>query len=242
MHVDTLEGVSVSPSGEAAVRVVAASGNTERDWRVVHHLARALAAAEHPGLHGTIPSYESALVEFDPLLLSTDAVMQLIDHVLETIDAAAPLVTTPRRFVIPVVYGGERGPDLDEVGSITGLHRDEVIERHLAPNYTVRCLGAPGGSPMLDGPDFPLPVPRLTSPRPFVRRGSVSVAGRQATIAPTDAPGGWRVIGWTPLRLVDLTDGAFVPYVPGDLLRFEAITAERARELEGTRLQPEVLR
>ena len=101
----------------------------------------------------------------------------------------------------------------------------------------IRCLGAPAGSPMMDGPDFPFPVPRLKDPRLSVPAGAVSVAGRQAVIAPAAAPGGWCVIGQTPLTVLDVAAEPLVPYVPGDTLRFQQIQPEEFAKYAGRKLE-----
>lgn len=231
--------ISVSLCGPAAIRVSARSGDRERDWRVVHHLARRLAARAETGLTGSIPTYESVLVEFDPMVATAASVAERIQEALDGIDPEAPLSAAPRSFVVPVLYGGEAGPDLEEVAALTGLGTEEVIRLHLEPAYTVRCLGSPGGSPMLDGPAFPVPIPRLSSPRAHVPAGVVSVAGRQATIAPAPAPGGWMVIGRTPLTILDLAREPLVPYAPGDTLRFVRIDEDVFAALEGRPLTAE---
>jgi 5-oxoprolinase (ATP-hydrolysing) subunit B len=225
--------VRIAACGPAAVRVGGVSGDREQDWRVVHQIARRLAARGELGLTGSIPTYEAVLVEFDPMLISIGAVTERIQDALDAIDPDAPLTTAPRTFVVPVLYGGDGGPDLDDVATLTGLDRDEVIRLHQEPEYIVRCLGSPGGSPMLDGPAFPVPVPRLSSPRASVPAGVVSVAGRQATIAPASAPGGWCVIGRTPLTLLDLTREPLVPYAPGDRIRFTPIDEAEYARLDG---------
>jgi allophanate hydrolase subunit 1 len=91
---------------------------------------------------------------------------------------------------------------------------------------------------MMDGPDFPLPVPRLKDPRLSVPAGAVAVAGRQAVIAPATAPGGWCVIGQTPLRLLNLANEPLVPYMPGDTLRFMPVAAEDFARYAGRYLEP----
>ncbi|HEV7185145.1 MAG TPA: carboxyltransferase domain-containing protein [Leifsonia sp.] len=234
----TADHVLIATCGPAAIRVSGVSGDREQDWRVVHQLARSLAARAESGLTGSIPTYESVLVEFDPMLVTASAVIECIQETLERIDPSAPFGTAPRVFTVPVLYGGDTGPDLDDVARLTGLDPEEVIRRHLEPQYTVRCLGSPGGSPMLDGPAFPAPIPRLSNPRASVPAGVVSVAGRQATIAPAQAPGGWRVLGRTPLVLLDITREPVVPYRPGDTILFERIDAETFVMLEGRPLEP----
>ncbi|MGI6878063.1 5-oxoprolinase subunit B family protein [Microbacterium sp. gxy059] len=228
----------IQPTGESALRVTGATGDRETDWRIAHMVARAVTTPGIEGVHTAIPTYESTLIEFDPLTTTAAAMSAIVQAVLGEIDPSQPLTRNPREFVVPVLYGGEGGPDLPDVAALTGLDEEEVVAAHLAPTYVIRCLGAPGGSPMLDGPDLPVPVPRLKSPRVHVPQGAVSLAGRQATITPAPAPGGWSLIGRTPLVVLDLDADPLVPYAPGDTLRFERIDEERFAELRGRRLEP----
>ncbi|HKT56255.1 MAG TPA: carboxyltransferase domain-containing protein [Microbacterium sp.] len=229
-------GIDIMPCGPAAVRVVGATGDAERDWRTVHHLARRLTELAPTGLLGCIPTYDTVLVEFDAMAVDASVMVGIVEETASQIDADAELSTQPRHFDVPVVYGGEYGPDLADVARITGLDAEEVIRLHSTPLYVVRCLGAPGGSPMLDGPAFPVPIPRLPNPRAHVPVGKVSVAGRQATITPTAAPGGWCLVGATPLVLFDIDQPSPVPYRPGDTVSFHRIGVGEYRSLEGTRL------
>lgn len=222
----TQTALEIYESGDAALRVVAQSGHAEANWATVHSLAGWLATAEIEGLHGAVPTYDSVLVEFDPYLTSARQVRAFVLLGMRQLDFTGTAKREPRRFEVPVVYGGEHGPDLERVAEHQGLDVDEIIARHTAKTYVIRCLGAPAGSPMMDGPDFPVPVPRLKDPRLSVPAGAVSVAGRQAVIAPAVAPGGWCVIGQTPLSVLDVSREPLVPYVPGDQLRFYRIRAE----------------
>lgn len=231
-------GVKVSASGDSAVRVVAASGDREADWRLIHHLARHLDEAAFPGILGLIPTYDALLVEFDPLEVTVEALERFFDHSLAAMDLTRPVSSAPRSFVVPVLYGGAYGPDLESVAAAQGLSVADIIRLHTQRTYTVRCFGAPGGSPMLDGPDFPEPVPRLSSPRVSVPQGAVSVAGRQATITPAVAPGGWALLGRTPLTVLDLTGEPLVPYAPGDILTFRQIDEDEFQTRLGERMAP----
>lgn len=234
----TPSGVTVAASGDSAVRVVAASGDREADWRLIHHLARHLDEAGFPGILGLIPTYDALLVEFDPLEVTVDALERYLDHALAGIDVLLPVSNAPRSFVVPVLYGGSYGPDLESLAAAQGLSVADVIRLHTQRTYTVRCFGAPGGSPMLDGPDFPEPVPRLSSPRVTVPQGAVSVAGRQATITPAVAPGGWALLGRTPLTVLDLGTEPLVPYAPGDTLTFKQIDEDEFKARLGERMAP----
>jgi KipI family sensor histidine kinase inhibitor len=236
---DTPTPVDVYESGDAALRVVASSPDRERNWAAVHALAAWLESADVEGIHGAVPTYDSVLVEFDPYITSARQIRAFVLLGMRQLDYMGAPARTPRQFDVPVAYGGAYGPDLERVADYEGLSVAEVIALHTAKSYVIRCLGAPAGSPMMDGPDFPLPVPRLKDPRLSVPAGAVSVAGRQAVIAPAVAPGGWCVIGQTPLTVLNPARQPLVPYLPGDLLRFHEISAgdftvNAGRELEAS--------
>src|SRR5688572_22300498 len=202
----------ISPSGDAALRVVATLNDREANWRLAHHLARHLDDAEIPGVVGSIPTYDALLIELDPMGAARSELVRFLEHVIDQLDLELPLTERPKHFRVPVLYDPEFAPDLLDVAAAQGLSVEDVVQIHSAPRYVVRCLGSPGGSPMLDGPAFPSAVPRLVSPRASVPQGVVSVAGSQATITPAVAPGGWALIGRTPLSILDLTTEPFVPY------------------------------
>ena len=184
-----------------------------------------------------MPTYDSLLVEFDPGVTSARQVRAFVLLGMRQLDFIGAPARTPREFSVPVVYGGEYGPDLERVAEHAAAAVEEIIALHTAKSYVIRCLGAPAGSPMMDGPDFPLPVPRLKDPRLSVPAGAVAVAGRQAVIAPAVAPGGWCVIGQTPLAVLDAASEPLVPYVPGDLLRFRQIQPEEFANYAGRKLE-----
>lgn len=233
----TAAALDIFESGDAALRVVARSGDAEANWATVHSLAGWLSTAGIEGIHGAVPTYDSVLVEFDPYLTSARQVRAFVLLGMRQLDFTGAEPREPRRFEVPVVYGGHYGPDLERVAHHQGLDVEDVIARHTAKTYVIRCLGAPAGSPMMDGPDFPVPVPRLKDPRLSVPAGAVSVAGRQAVIAPAAAPGGWCVIGQTPLTVLDATREPLVPYLPGDELRFHRIPEEDFAPLAGQFLE-----
>jgi inhibitor of KinA len=223
--------VNIVDAGDSAVAVRAVEGDAERRWETVHALADALEAAQLAGVHEIVPAYDELLVEFDCTRTDHRTVREAVAGAVETLDPGDR--PEPRRFVVPVVYGGEHGPDLPMVAEQLGMTEQRVIELHSGADLTVRCLGAPVGAPMMDGPAFGRPVPRLASPRTSVPPGSVAVAGRQAVICPLRSPGGWPLLGRTPLRILDLDAEPLTPYRPGDVFRFVPITPERWAGHEG---------
>ncbi|MFK0008984.1 allophanate hydrolase subunit 1 [Paenarthrobacter sp. NPDC090520] len=238
MSVLTVAPTEIYESGDSALRVVAISAASEDNWLTVHRLADWLEDCGAEGLHAAVPTYDSVLVEFDPVMVSAGQMRAFVKLGLGELGQSAGAAASPREFDVPVVYGGEFGPDLEKVADYQGISTEDVIRLHTEKTYTIRCLGAPAGSPMMDGPAFPKPVPRLKDPRLSVPAGAVSVAGRQAVIAPAVAPGGWCVIGQTPLTVLNIRREPLVPYKPGDILRFRQIAAEDFDALAGNELAP----
>ncbi|WP_405473681.1 allophanate hydrolase subunit 1 [Paenarthrobacter ilicis] len=238
MSPSTASPTEIHESGDSALRVVAISPDSEENWATVHRLASWLENCGAEGLYGAVPTYDSVLVEFDSVLVSARQMRAFVKLGLTELGRAGGAAVAPRYFDVPVVYGGEYGPDLEKVAAHQGLTTDEVIRLHTGKTYTIRCLGAPAGSPMMDGPAFPRPVPRLKDPRLSVPAGAVSVAGRQAVIAPAAAPGGWCVIGQTPYSVLNIRREPLVPYRPGDILTFRQIQAEDFGGFAGMELQP----
>jgi KipI family sensor histidine kinase inhibitor len=226
--------ITVSPCGDSALRATVSGAGIEGRWRAAQHLADRLMAAQISGLYGVVPTYESVLIEFDCTLTEHSEITRLVRQVADDLRHHDAPIPPSRTFHVPVQYGGEHGPDLRAVAEFLGVTTDTVIELHTAQPLRIRCLGAPAGSPMMDGPAFGRQIPRLQSPRASVPAGAVSVAGAQAVIAPAAAPGGWQVLGATPLQLLDLKRDPFVSYRPGDLIHFHAITGTEWDLLTGS--------
>jgi KipI family sensor histidine kinase inhibitor len=177
-----------------------------------------------PGLLGTVPGMSSLLLELDPSVADAARVVaQDLEARASRLDAS-PL--PGRERVIPVVYGGDDGPDLPGVAALTGLAEAEVIARHAAAELRVLFGGfAPGFAYIGDLPAA-LQVPRLVTPRTRTAAGSVAIAGPMTGIYPATLPGGWRVIGRTPIAPFDPRRDPPVYLSPGDTVRFRPIERE----------------
>jgi KipI family sensor histidine kinase inhibitor len=183
-------------------------------------LFRALLAENDPRIRNLHPAYASLLIDFDPLRLPHE---ELAAHVRELIDAAPPPNPAPiRTITIPVCYDAEFGPDLADVASHHGISIEEVIRLHSSPTYLVYFLGFSPGFAYLGGLPQQLRTPRLATPRIRVPAGSVAIAGDQTGVYPSDSPGGWRLIGRTPLRMFDASANPPTRLQPGDLVKFTA--------------------
>lgn len=228
--------VQVDGYGDSAVLVTVRGGSQEERWRSTHAIATALRHHGHPAVLDVMPTYDTILVEFDCSLAHPADVTRTVHAVAADASPWAPDAGT-RRFAVPVRYGGEHGPDLESLADELGLAPADVVNLHANRWYRIRCIGSPAGAPMTDGPDLPAPVRRLATPRVRVPEGTVAVAGRQANIYATSSPGGWRLLGRTPLRLFDVTADPPFPYRPGDEIRFFAIGDDEWSAYAGERLE-----
>jgi KipI family sensor histidine kinase inhibitor len=214
------------PLAESALLIQFDDGGTVDRALVeeVSALAMAVERAAIPGVIDIVPAYTTILVSFDPRETEPMTLMPRIEQAAATRQGAQ---ATSREVTIPVIYGGEYGPDLDDVAAFTGLSAEEVIARHTAAEYLVACIGFSPGFPYLLGLPPALATPRLPNPRTRVPAGSVGIGGEQTGVYPQATPGGWRLIGRTPLRLFDPEGEEPFLLRAGDHLRFTAIsTAE----------------
>ena len=211
----------ILPVGDAALVVEFGDAIHPDIHRQVLALDHALATDPFPGLRETVPTYRSLLVYYDPRQLSWDeARRQVADALARSTDIPMP---EPREVEIPVVYGGEFGPDIGFVAAHTGLSEEEVVRLHTSVTYTVYMLGFAPGFVYLGGLPEALATPRLPTPRPSVPAGSVGIAGLQTGIYGLSTPGGWRLIGRTPLTMLDLNRQPPTLLQPGDRVRFVRI-------------------
>jgi KipI family sensor histidine kinase inhibitor len=204
----------IRPFGEAALLVE--TGSAER----AQTLAAGLRHDPIAGVTAGVPGLESLLVELDPQESDVSSVRDALERRLAEpgeVESGARLRT------IPVVYGGEMGPDLQDVAALTGLAPGEVIARHAATKLHVLFDGFAPGFAYLGELPQDLRVPRLDTPRTRTPAGSVAIAGAMSGIYPAALPGGWRVIGRTPVTLFDPRRDPPAYLLPGDRVGFAPI-------------------
>lgn len=184
-----------------------------------------------------VPAYASLLVRFDVRQWKGDqarsAHQQLAEAVREALNDQDVAPVSASVLEIPVHYGGSDGPDLAQVAGLTGFSPDEVIARHCAAQYRVAMLGFAPGFPYLLGLDPALAVPRRTDPRQRVPAGSVAIGGSQTGIYPAALPGGWQLVGRTPLRLFDVHAAQPARLHAGDRVRFQRVDEATFARLAG---------
>lgn len=221
--------------GDAGLLVDFGSPDPERRWEQSQALGRALLTARPRGLVDVVASFQSVFVGFDPLV--TDRAT--LEAVVTDLAAHPPAPRPSRLFVVPVVYGGEHGPDLEATAALLGLSADELVEAHSTHEWVVRFVGSPSGAPLMDGPRLPASVPRRSVPRPVVPPGSVGVSGLQSIVYNAASPGGWQLVGRSPALLFDLGRTPPVDYAAGDRIRFRPVAAAEWSRWAGWRPRPE---
>ena len=212
--------MKIIPSSDSSILIEFGDSITPEMQDRVLGLFHALQARTDAPIRNLHPGYVSLLVDFDPLAVTHDQVAALVESLPNKGQTSAG---DPNLVKIPVCYDAEFGPDLEDVAAHTGLHKDEVVRLHSSATYRVCFLGFTAGFAYLGDMPAALSTPRLATPRRAVPAGSVGIAGGQTGIYPTETPGGWRLIGRTPVRMFDPQASRPTRVLPGDVLRFVPI-------------------
>ena len=227
----------VKPAGDAAVVV-------EFEERIdpavndrVLALVRSIEAAAFVGVRDVVPTYRSAAIYFDPLQTDVPALLARLEiEAARPGEIAGPDVAVERArspIRIPVCYGKAFGPDLDDVAAFGGIDAEDVVRLHCGRTYRAFMLGFLPGFAYLAPVDDRIAAPRLATPRARVPAGSVGIAGSQTGIYPSDSPGGWRLIGRTPVQLFDAQRREPALLQAGDRVEFYPVDEVAYRDLAG---------
>ncbi len=201
--------------------------------RRVRRLLLAIQKARIPGLIEMVPTYRSLLVYYEPLQISPNELrdrLETLEQRTEDSEFPEPTVTE-----IPTVYGNEYGPDLEFVAKHNGLSPEEVVRIHTSTVYLIYMLGFIPGFTYLGGMSSSIATPRLETPRSKIPTGSVGIAGNQTGVYPAESPGGWRLIGRTPIELFHPDKEPPALLQTGNYVSFVEVTAQ-----EFTRIKEEV--
>ena len=225
------ESPSFIPAGDQSVVVELGDSIDPLTNSRVQGLMRAVEADSVTGVVDLVPSYRSLLVNYDPLVTTATELQERIEQLEKKLSDKA---LKPTRVVkIPTLYGGEHGPDLDFVAGHIGLPEQEVVKLHSGTDYPVYMMGFSPGFPYLGGMSEKLATPRLDTPRTEIPAGSVAIAETQTGIYPLASPGGWQLIGRTPVRMFDPKREHPSVLRAGDLVRFQPLeSAEEFTEIE----------
>ncbi len=195
----------------------------------VQELASRIDAAAIPGVVELVPTFRSLMIHYDPEILLFGQLSAAVEALLPGLTAT---LGPKRQWQLPVCYGGDLGPDLKAVGEATGVGSEAVIRLHTGAAYQVYMIGFLPGYGYMGDLDEKLALPRRESPRTKVPMGSVCIAQRMTGIYPLDSPGGWHLLGRTPVRMFDTRRPAPVLLAPGDAVRFVAIDQSEFDRLE----------
>ena len=208
------------PAGDQALVVELGDAISPETNRRVHNLVLAIEQQETPGVIDLIPTYRSLLVQYDPAQTRLGDLQARLSKAINDLDEQ----TQKKQVVVhvPTLYDGEYAPDLAFLAEHAGMATGDVVGLHSGADYLVYMMGFTPGFPYLGGLPERLATPRLETPRAKIPAGSVGIAENQTGIYPVESPGGWRLIGRTPLKLFDpgrdqpslLTAGDYVRFVP----------------------------
>jgi KipI family sensor histidine kinase inhibitor len=230
MATSAMDGVRFLPASDQSLMVYFGERITVEAHQQVMRLLRLLEIDPIGGVRNLHPAYCSVLVKFDALRWTHDDLEATLREYLGRVGSVT--LAVPRVVEIPVRYGGEYGPDLAEVCALHGLTAAQAIELHGSISYLAYFLGFVPGFAYLGELPGELATPRLATPRRSVPPGSVGIAGNQTGVYPFATPGGWRIIGRTPMVMFRPEDGASSVVSIGDRVRFRAISREEFAQRE----------
>ena len=210
--------LTIGPLGESALLVKQGEGMTPSKNQLFHALSAELRANLQRGVLDLILGYNTLTVSFDPELVEDEFLRECINNSYQKLEETQKGVG--RKVDIPTVYGGEHGSDIEFMAEYCGIDMEKIIQLHTQEEYLVYFIGFLPGFPYLGGLDPRISAPRLDTPREKIPAGSVGIAGIQTGIYPLESPGGWRIIGRTPLKLFDPLQDPPNFLQPGDRIKF----------------------
>lgn len=228
--------LSIRPLGDAAIVVQLGEGISPTVHTKVKNVMQAIEENPFIGFVEALPAYNNVTIYYDPVTVffaypemkeqtAFEKASAFIHNIVEQLDDMETVASTI--IDIPVVYGGEFGPDLEEVAAHTHLSEEEVIHIHSSNEYLVYMIGFAPGFPFLGGMDERIATPRKESPRLAIPAGSVGIAGKQTGVYPLVTPGGWQIIGRTPTKLFLPDRNPPSLLNSGDTIRFVPISEEQ---------------
>lgn len=204
---------------------------TKDTYNKVNKLVQYIKEQNHKEIIDIVPSYRAILISFDNTSIDGTKLIENLE-LNQFNDSESNQLQQRKVVTIPVVYGEEFGPDLEEVASSNQLTTEEVIQIHTQQPYLIYMLGFMPGFPYLGGLDERIHTPRRSEPRVKIEAGSVGIANNQTGLYPLDSPGGWQIIGRTPLKVFDLDREPMTIYEAGEYIQFKAITQDEFEQIQ----------
>lgn len=225
------EPVLYYPLGDSAAVIELGNVVSEEIQQCITSIGGFLDEYSFEGFIEYVPAFTTVTVFYNPLLTDYETVSALLKEMLEEIGEEEG-DDLPITIDIPVLYGGEQGPDLSFVAAHAGLSEATVVDLHTSGEYLVYMIGFAPGFPYLGGLNEKIEAPRKESPTAKIPAGSVGIAGKQTGIYPIETPGGWQIIGQTPLKLFDADRNPPALLKAGNRLRFVSITEDEFEEMK----------
>jgi KipI family sensor histidine kinase inhibitor len=219
---------TILPCGDAALVLQIGDKIDAEANACVIALADELTARALPGVLEIVPTYRSLLVRYNPGQIRGGDLEQ---RLLQAFEHPANVSDQGRLWIVPCLYGGEVGQDLDELAAMKGLASEEVIALHSGAEYRIYMIGFAPGFAYLGGLPEILHTPRLLKPRQNIPAGAIGIGGQQGNINSVAGPSGWRFIGWTPVKSFDPERAEPFLFRAGDRIRFRPIGEEESRDL-----------
>ena len=211
------------PAGDCAVVIELGDEISPQCNRSVHRLYKAISNERIPAVVDVIPTYRSILVQYDAAQASYDDMKSQLSDIRSAMADPSDDATVVH---LPVLYGGEHGPDLEFVAGGASITPQEVVDIHSSPEYLVYMMGFTPGFPYLGGMSPRIATPRRPTPRAAIPAGSVGIAEAQTGVYPIESPGGWQLIGRTPLNLFDAERETPSLLDAGGYVKFEPLSSE----------------
>ncbi|UOE92378.1 5-oxoprolinase subunit PxpB [Alkalihalobacillus sp. LMS39] len=218
------------PFGDQAIRISFGDNISFSVHKNILHFCSELERRQIKGIVEWVPTYHSVTIYYDPVVYTYDEINFIVEELYEK--SKTTTLSNARFVTIPVLYDEEVGPDLQKVAQFHQLPLEKIIEIHSSRLYLVFMIGFTPGFPYLGGMDEAIAIPRLETPRILVQAGSVGIAGNQTGIYSVDSPGGWHIIGRTPVPLFEMKKNPPVLLKAGDFLLFAPITKQEFNSIE----------
>jgi len=217
------------PVGDSAIQVEFEQKIAPEINAQVTGFADLIKNAKIEGIIDMIPAFCTLLINYDARIITYETLSARLDSLTELEIKGKARVA--KVYEIPVLYGGEYGPDLVNIANHAGLSSDEVIDIHSGVDYLIYMLGFMPGFPYLGGLNPKIHTPRLDNPRLKIPSGSVGIGGEQTGIYPLESPGGWQLLGRTPILTYDPIRSEPILFDAGDYIRFIPITEQVYEEI-----------
>ncbi len=238
--------MKIYPVGDMAISVDFGNVIEEAVNNQVMRLKAMLKDSNIPGIEEMLPSYRALMICYDPHRISYAELSEKVVELQSLGEKAASSAEAKVVRIIPCCYGGEYGEDLQGMEELTGLSQKEIIDIHAGTDYKIYMLGFLPGFVYLGGMDERIAAPRLESPRVAIPAGSVGIGGKQTGVYPIASPGGWRLIGTTPVKFYDPKAKKPILCNAGEYIRFQPVSKEEyqsiATKIEEGTWEPEILR